>query len=226
MGKIQVKLEIHQEDLQRLWKLAGRHDMEPIEILERFVADLTYGNSSGGSDERDLANKWFKRSFSICLPGSFIGWMCEDSGEMEGVMEEIDYIREVKEEIALLNDFIVKDEKYYASGNTRTTYGWEDGVRQEITIGWNEWTEQLKEYKQSLADAQEELASTERNLHEYWERFKNFYEKHYSNYTGDFKEDMKKAEAWIGRYKKIAEDGEEEPEESANYTANETVPKL
>ena len=37
----------------------------PEKMLEQFVADLTCGAGSGGSDERDLAERWYYRSFEM-----------------------------------------------------------------------------------------------------------------------------------------------------------------
>ena len=57
--------------------------MSPEKMLEQFVADLTCGAGSGGSDERDLAERWYYRSFEMMGEDTFVSYLCSDEDMIE-----------------------------------------------------------------------------------------------------------------------------------------------
>lgn len=59
-----LTIELTTEELQDLKEKAEEYDTTVEEILEAFVADLTWSNRSGGSDERLFADEWLRRN--IC----------------------------------------------------------------------------------------------------------------------------------------------------------------
>ena len=80
--------------------------MSPEKMLEQFVADLTCGAGSGGSDERELAERWYYRSFEMMGEDTFVSYLCSDEDMIEEVMElkgritkSEQYISEVKKRI-------------------------------------------------------------------------------------------------------------------------------
>lgn len=46
----------------RRWRENYGRRLTPREILENFVADFLASDRSNGSDERDMADQWFKRT--------------------------------------------------------------------------------------------------------------------------------------------------------------------
>lgn len=56
------RIEVSDEDWERLKDIAKDYKTTPQRLIEQFVYDLTYSDYSGGSDERDLADDWLSRS--------------------------------------------------------------------------------------------------------------------------------------------------------------------
>ena len=56
-----IYINITDEEKERLSKIAAEHDATPGELLAAFVADITYSDRSGGSDERMYAEQWLCR---------------------------------------------------------------------------------------------------------------------------------------------------------------------
>lgn len=63
MGKEVRKLSIKlsEEDWEAVEHNAKSFDGEISELIQAFLKDLVYSDESNGSDERELANKWFYR---------------------------------------------------------------------------------------------------------------------------------------------------------------------
>lgn len=65
---MKVEVELTAEEwswLQRFceeWEANYGRKLTPAQILANFVADFTGSSRSNGSDERDLADQWFKRT--------------------------------------------------------------------------------------------------------------------------------------------------------------------
>ena len=104
--KLEIKLNVQKESWKSLWLMARRYGMSPEKMLEQFVADLTCGAGSGGSDERDLAERWYYRSFEMMGEDTFVSYLCSDEDMIEEVMElkgritkSEQYISEVKKRI-------------------------------------------------------------------------------------------------------------------------------
>lgn len=203
----QVGLKLHPEDWQTFWRKAMQHGLEPEEMLERFIADLTCGHGSGGSDEREIANNWYCRYFAMFDGETFLSWLCCDEGSLEEVINLKKHIRETEGYIAEAKEDIEKDKKYYESGHTYyyTAYK-EDGTKYPVPIGWDE---NYNEHLENIAALQEELDYDLELLQELWEIFK----KNSPYHTGTYEEEMAKIDEWIERYTKIAEENAEESQE-------------
>lgn len=66
--KINVELNLYEEDLKKVLNICGAHDLELGQLLENFISDLVDGKERNGSDEVDLAGKWFQRCWFGMFP--------------------------------------------------------------------------------------------------------------------------------------------------------------
>ncbi|MEG1432863.1 hypothetical protein [Eubacterium sp.] len=60
-----ITLQLSDQDCEEISIMAGRNGLSVPELLENFIADLTGGMRSNGSDERALADQWFDRCFGM-----------------------------------------------------------------------------------------------------------------------------------------------------------------
>lgn len=72
--KINVELNLYEEDLKKVLNICGAHDLELGQLLENFISDLVDGKQRNGSDEVDLAGKWFQRCWFGMFPESYTGF--------------------------------------------------------------------------------------------------------------------------------------------------------
>lgn len=56
-------LQLSDMDMRRLKDLCDQHGITAETLLENFIYDLVDGTYSNGSDERDLAERWFQRTW-------------------------------------------------------------------------------------------------------------------------------------------------------------------
>ena len=56
-----ITLDLSNKEIKRLSEKAVAAGMSVKELLEGFIGDLTGGEHTNGSDERDLANQWYNR---------------------------------------------------------------------------------------------------------------------------------------------------------------------
>ena len=56
-----LKINLSDEEIEDLGRMAGAANLTVAELLENFVADLTASNRRNGSDECDYADTWFER---------------------------------------------------------------------------------------------------------------------------------------------------------------------
>ena len=66
--KRQIKLELSDEDCDRLERKCGEYGLTIGELIENFVGDLVGGTYSNGSDERMYAQQWFERCWFGMFP--------------------------------------------------------------------------------------------------------------------------------------------------------------
>ena len=57
------KLRFTSEEAAQIDDICKDHDITVEDLISQFLCDLIDNNRSGGSDERMLANDWFRRSF-------------------------------------------------------------------------------------------------------------------------------------------------------------------
>lgn len=63
-----ITINLNDEDCISILDLCIQHNISLPLLLENFIADLTGGSSSNGSDERDLASEWFDRCWFGMFP--------------------------------------------------------------------------------------------------------------------------------------------------------------
>lgn len=95
--KVNVSLELYEENLKDvLYKLAA-DGTDLNELLEGFINDLICGRGRHGSDECDRARSYYDRcSYGLWEEDTFLRYLLE-SGEMEyflSVLEDVDAYKE------------------------------------------------------------------------------------------------------------------------------------
>ena len=72
-----ITLDLSNKEIKRLSEKAVAAGMSVKELLEGFIGDLTDGEHTNGSDERDLANQWYNRSRSYSDRQTFLQFLIE-----------------------------------------------------------------------------------------------------------------------------------------------------
>lgn len=95
--KINVELNLYEEDLKKVLNICGAHDLELGQLLENFISDLVDGKQRNGSDEVDLAGKWFQRCWFGMFPEeTFLRYVINYNG-VEVVYNAICEMEEMEE---------------------------------------------------------------------------------------------------------------------------------
>lgn len=100
-----ITLELADEDAKAFFERCFRDGTTPPEVLKCFINDLVDGSQAGGSDERELANKYYDRcGYGYFFPDerrTFTQWLLNDYyfETVAGAMEDI---KTFEEEIAYL----------------------------------------------------------------------------------------------------------------------------
>ena len=100
-----ITLELADEDTKAFIEKCFQDGTNPAEVLKCFINDLVGGSQSGGSDERELANKYYDRcGYGYFFPDerrTFTQWLLNDYyfETVAGAMEDI---KTFEEEIAYL----------------------------------------------------------------------------------------------------------------------------
>lgn len=100
-----IAIELTDEDTKAFIEKCFQDGTNPAEVLKCFINDLVGGSQSGGSDERELANKYYDRcGYGYFFPDehrTFTQWLLSDFSfeTVAGAMEDI---KTFEEEIAYL----------------------------------------------------------------------------------------------------------------------------
>lgn len=60
-----IKVKVDPSDLKRFRELCEKYGITPEQLLEGFIADLTFGEKNHGSDERMMAVEYVERCYLI-----------------------------------------------------------------------------------------------------------------------------------------------------------------
>ena len=55
-----ITVKLTDTDCEKLVHICGEHNLTVGQLIGNFIGDLVCGTHSNGSDERDLAEQWFK----------------------------------------------------------------------------------------------------------------------------------------------------------------------
>lgn len=98
----EIKINLSDADLKRLWEKSGSVGMTAGELLASFVGDLVCGTYTNGSDERMYAEQWFERcGFAMFPEKTFLRYLIE-WGELESVLSDEKNIIQGKDDLAEL----------------------------------------------------------------------------------------------------------------------------
>lgn len=192
----EIKLNLQKESWKRLWLMARRYGISPEELLKQFVADLTCGTGSGGSDERDLAERWYCRSFEMMGEDTFVSYLCSDEDMIEEVMElkgritkSEQYISEVKKRIETGERIFV----HYGKADKKSLIAatWEE-LGYESREAWD------KECEEEIREEKEIVSENEERLKEIWEDF----QRAKVSQSATYEEEMKKLDEFLEEYGK------------------------
>ncbi len=95
-----ISFNLSDADVKRLCEKAGCAGLTVSKLLENFIGDLVCGTYSNGSDERDLAQRWFARcGFSWMNGYSFLNYLIDfdDVEETVDCWNDLIYYRELKD---------------------------------------------------------------------------------------------------------------------------------
>lgn len=192
----EIKLNIQEESWKKLWLMARRYGISPEELLGQFAADLTCGAGSGGSDERDLAERWYYRSFEMIGENTFASYLCSDKALIEEVIE-------LKEGIAESERYISEVKKRIETGERIFVHYDQADKKSLIAATWKEleyasreaWDEECEE---EIREEKEIVSENEERLKEIWEDSLGAK----ASQPATYEEEMKKLDELLEEYKK------------------------
>ncbi|MEY8428578.1 hypothetical protein AALA00_12845 [Lachnospiraceae bacterium 46-15] len=199
MGKeknFEIKLNVQKESWKSLWLMAKRYGISLEELLEQFVADLTCKAGSGGSDERELAERWYYRSFEMMEEDAFVSYLCSNEDLIEEVMELKERIAKSEQYVYELRDRIKEEERTFVHKD-------KNGKESLIAHSWKElgyasreaWEEECEE---EICEEKEILSENEERLKEIWEDF----QRAKASQSAIYEEEMKKLDEFLAEYRK------------------------
>lgn len=155
-----ITLNLLNEEAESLFNKAMENNLSVSELLENFIADLTYSNRRNGSDESDLADSWLERCnfpiygemrfcqylASMNLFSSFLddlSWF-DDVQEEYNENEDEETKNECKEELEAIQE-VLKEyyEDYCTSYCNSNLQSYEDAIKE------------VRKYKEQYTDFME-----------------------------------------------------------------------
>jgi len=107
-----IKLNLSDADVKRLFKISAEAGLTPEELLESFIGDLVDGTYSNGSDERMYAKQWYMRcGYCYDKPKTFLRFLLEYDDDYE-VTYFVSLIKDRDSTINSLTFFEVPEEIY------------------------------------------------------------------------------------------------------------------
>ena len=129
-----IKLKLSDADCDRVSKLCGEHNITVAELLENFIGDLVGGTYTNGSDERDFADRYFRRCWFGMFPvTTLLSWLLSSGYEVYD--DFLSLLGDVENGYAELEDYEKNPSSY-----DEEEIGF---LRTDIT----DWEEQIKEIK-------------------------------------------------------------------------------
>lgn len=157
-----IKVELSDADCERLAMLAAKVDLSVDELMTGLIGDLINGTYTHGSDEVDLAQKWFDRSYMYeqQSTNTFLKYLVDEFA-LDEVIQDYENIRTAEENIAITLEELESEDRWkdivIMTGGERKTY-----------TSREEWVEEEKAY---IEGEQDLVASCKECINEYWEDF-------------------------------------------------------
>ena len=200
-----INIKLSDADVARVSKLAGSHGLTVEQLLENFIGDLVDGTYTNGSDERDMAERWFRRCWFGMFPdNTFLHFLIEwdyidDALEYwESISEHEENIKKIEEE---LTTGVMKSWNGNACTWKELVTSSTDGDRPSYSSK-EEWE---NEEREELEQENVELAFCREQLADFW---KEYTEEKKDYQQGTFEEEWKKVREWNEHYLSfIAEHG-------------------
>lgn len=92
-----IRINLSAADCDKISDLCGKNGLTVAQLLESFIGDLIGGGSSGGSDEREYAKRWFeRRGFGMFQQETLLSFLLNfrDAEEFCGLLEDIEMAKE------------------------------------------------------------------------------------------------------------------------------------
>lgn len=103
--KFSVSLELYPEDAKGIFEKMAADGADLKSVLENFLCDLILGKLSGGSDECDLARRYYnRRGYGTETSESFLQYLLR-SGELETFIDSFTDIQAYSEWITAGEDY-------------------------------------------------------------------------------------------------------------------------
>lgn len=213
--KRQIVLKLSDADVDRLFEKAVDAGMFPEELLENFIGDLVGGTYSNGSDERDLAEKWFDRcGFSMMKEYDFCAYLREN-GLWEEAVETLSEIDDCKMRVEVYS-------KEIQNGFHVNTYTGEKTPWNEYSSSRERWNEDLRS---SIRGYGKKMAKLQASFEEeFWKPYLNHSKDEGKKVTETMESEIQKILEWEEHRERIEEEYEEEEEKrQEDYKKGEAV---
>ncbi len=91
-----ITVNLSDADCERLAKLCGEHNITIAQLLENFIGDLVGGTYTNGSDEREIAQRYFRRCwFSPYPEKTLLNWLLSNGydvyDDLLSIIEDIEF---------------------------------------------------------------------------------------------------------------------------------------
>ena len=161
----QFILSLSDNDIKGLYQLAAGSGTTPAEILQGFICDLIDGTQTRGSDERDLAQRYYDRcNYDMIAERTFLTWILheyriEEIADLLQTIEfaagDLSYYAENPADPDGTPDFIADLKQTQAEAEQEIEaayreYAAEQGRRREPAQGMQEGIEAVKAYLREL----------------------------------------------------------------------------
>lgn len=112
-----VKIKLSEADCERILRLCGEYNITVGELLENFIGDLVDGTCTNGSDERELARKYFERCWFGMFPETtLLNWLLNNEYDVNNLIEVINNIKDGVETM----EYIERGEEVYRKKEIET----------------------------------------------------------------------------------------------------------
>lgn len=195
-----LKINLSNDMVNGICKIAETHGMAVGEIIENFIKDLVQEICDDDCTDTPYAQKWFKRCWRRKFPHyTFVRYLVENN-MLEDVMKECYFIESCKSSIKMSEEGL----KTGVMRDGEIVYTWDELVRTDGSPSYSskeEWEEKLKE---DIRQDYEEITDRQSTLNNYWSEY---LEENDSYKNGSFEEEMKNVTDFYETYKRLSDYG-------------------